>query len=44
MGQALPLPRSRDLAVFRAFFIRTRDWADLEEMLAAGTIGPAETP
>jgi hypothetical protein len=26
--------------VFKAFFNRTRDWADLEEMLAAETIDP----
>jgi hypothetical protein len=28
----------RDLAVFKAFFGRARDWADLEEMRAAGTL------
>jgi hypothetical protein len=28
----------RDLAVFKAFFGRGRDWADLEEMRAAGTL------
>jgi hypothetical protein len=28
----------RDLAVFKAFFDRTKDWADLEEMQAAGTL------
>jgi hypothetical protein len=27
-----------DVAVFKAFFNRTRDWADLEEMVAAGTL------
>jgi hypothetical protein len=27
-----------DLAVFKAFFDRTKDWADLEEMMAAGTL------
>lgn len=27
-----------DLAVFKAFFARTKDWADLEEMAAAGTL------
>lgn len=26
------------LAVFKAFYNRTRDWADLEEMNAAGTL------
>lgn len=27
-----------DLAVFKAFFNRTKDWADLEEMRSAGTL------
>lgn len=27
-----------DVAVFKAFFNRSRDWADLEEMSAAGTL------
>jgi len=27
-----------DLAVFKAFFDRTKDWADLEDMWAAGTL------
>jgi hypothetical protein len=27
-----------DVAVFKAFFNRTRDWADLEDMAAAGTL------
>jgi hypothetical protein len=26
------------VAVFKAFFDRTKDWADLEEMIAAGTL------
>ncbi len=30
-----------DLAVFKAFSDRTKDWADLEEMLAAGTLDVA---
>jgi hypothetical protein len=34
----LPFLACRDLAVFKAFFDRTKDWADLEEMLAAGTL------
>jgi hypothetical protein len=34
----LPFLSCRDLAVFKAFFDRTRDWADLEEMAAAGTL------
>ena len=34
----LPFLACRDLAVFKAFFDRTKDWADLEEMQAAGTL------
>ena len=34
----LPFLACRDLAVFKAFFDRTKDWADLEEMSAAGTL------
>jgi hypothetical protein len=34
----LPFLSCRDLAVFKAFFGRTRDWADLEEMAAAGAL------
>jgi hypothetical protein len=34
----LPFLECADLAVFKAFFNRTRDWADLEEMAAAGTL------
>jgi len=30
--------RCSDLAVFEAFFDRPRDWADLDEMNAAGTL------
>lgn len=42
MGQAIPFLSCHDLAVFKAFFNRTKDWADLEEMLAAGTLRPAD--
>jgi hypothetical protein len=38
MGEAVPFLACRDLAVFKAFFDRTKDWADLEEMAAAGTL------
>lgn len=38
MGQALPFLSCHDLAVFKAFCNRTKDWADLEEMLAAETM------
>jgi hypothetical protein len=34
----VPFLACRDLAVFKAFFDRTRDWADLEDMAAAGTL------
>ena len=37
-GQDVPFLACRDLAVFKAFFDRTKDWADLEEMQAAGTL------
>lgn len=36
--EVLPFLACRDLAVFKAFFDRTKDWADLEEMAAAGTL------
>ena len=34
----VPFLSCTDLAVFKAFFNRTKDWADLEEMVAAGTL------
>jgi hypothetical protein len=37
-GRELPFLACTDLAVFKAFFNRTRDWADLEDMAAAGTL------
>lgn len=37
-GQSMPFLSCFDLAVFKAFFNRTRDWADLEEMARAGTL------
>lgn len=37
-GHEVPFLSCRDLAVFKAFFDRTKDWADLEEMQAAGTL------
>ena len=37
-GQTMPFLACSDLAVFKAFFARTKDWADLEEMAAAGTL------
>jgi hypothetical protein len=37
-GEEVPFLDCGDLAVFKAFFSRTKDWADLEEMAAAGTL------
>lgn len=37
-GAEVPFLGCDDLAVFKAFFSRTKDWADLEEMRAAGTL------
>ena len=36
-GVELPFLSCTDLAVFKAFFNRTRDWADLEDMVAMRT-------
>ena len=37
-GEDLPFLACRDLAVFKTFFNRTKDWADLEAMADAGTL------
>lgn len=37
-GRELPFLACDDLAVFKAFFNRTKDWADLEAMQEAGTL------
>jgi hypothetical protein len=37
-GAHIPFLGCDDLAVFKAFYARTKDWADLEEMVAAGTL------
>lgn len=37
-GQVLPFLACADLAVFKAFFNRTKDWADLEAMREAGAL------
>ena len=37
-GTRIPFLSCLDLAVFKVFFNRTKDWADLEEMQAAGTL------
>ena len=38
LGVDIPFLSCRDLAVFKSFFNRTKDWADLEEMADAGTL------
>lgn len=40
-GTELPFLGCEDLAVFKAFFNRTKDWADLEAMYEAGTLDVA---
>ena len=37
----LPFLSCADLAVFKSFFNRRRDWADLEDMFKARTVEPA---
>lgn len=37
-GEFVPFLSCADLAVFKAFFNRTKDWADLEEMSTAGRL------
>ena len=38
LGAEVPFLSCRDLAVFKAFFNRTKDWADLEEMADADAL------
>lgn len=38
-GRTIPILGCDALMVFKAMFNRTRDWADIEEMIAAGTAG-----
>ena len=40
-GEQVPFLACRDIAFFKAFFNRTKDWADLEEMHEAGTLDVA---
>ena len=42
LGRDRPFLSCRDLAVFKAFFDRRRDWADLEDMLVARSIDGGE--
>jgi hypothetical protein len=37
-GTTIPVLDATDLTVFKAFFDRTRDWADIEAMLEADTV------
>ena len=37
-GREIPFLSCYDLAVFKVFFNRTKDWADLEAMQSAGTL------
>ena len=37
-NRQIPFLACEDIAVFKAFFNRTKDWADIEEMHAAGTL------
>jgi len=37
-GTTIPILGANDLAVFKAYFNRTRDWADIEAMIEAGTV------
>jgi hypothetical protein len=38
LGESVPFLSCHDLAVLKVFFDRTKDWADLEAMQAAGTL------
>ena len=37
-GESLPFLTCQDIAVLKVFFNRTKEWADLEAMLEAGTV------
>jgi hypothetical protein len=37
-GETIPVLAADELAVFKAMFDRTRDWADLEALITAGTV------
>jgi hypothetical protein len=42
LGRQIPVLGCTALAVFKAMFDRTKDWGDIEEMLAAGTLDVAD--
>ena len=37
-GAQIPILSADHLAVFKAFYNRTKDWADIEEMIAVGSL------
>jgi hypothetical protein len=37
-GARMPILGATELAVFKAFFNRTQDWADIEKMVAVGSV------
>jgi hypothetical protein len=39
-GRDIPILAAEDLAVFKAFFDRTKDWADIEAMIDAHALDP----
>ncbi|MCK9248557.1 MAG: hypothetical protein M0P31_06210 [Solirubrobacteraceae bacterium] len=39
-GREIPVLGPEELVVFKAMFDRTKDWADIEAVLAAGTVDP----
>jgi len=43
MGRTIPVLDCGALAVFKAMFDRTRDWADIEAMIESGTLDVDET-
>jgi hypothetical protein len=42
-GRPIPFLGCSDLAVFKAFFNRTKDWADLQEMIAIRALNVDQT-
>lgn len=42
LDHSIPFLACTDLAIFKAFYNRTKDWADLEEMASAGTLDVTE--
>jgi hypothetical protein len=42
-GRRIPFLGCSDLAVFKAFFNRTKDWADIEEMIAIRALNVDQT-